>query len=143
LRSWDWRFSVLESGDWCCGCDVGVVLRLIRRSDSALTLRPPVSRERLLAAYAELAWERLAQVYPAALAIQEQERAAAEAAAWAAVLTDLADSGDLVPGSLALLNAADRDAYRLLVDGDRVDITTPGAQAGIPLMLEDLSHESV
>ena len=99
-------------------------------------------RERVLAAYADLIWERLAQVDPAALAVQEQERALAEPAAWAAVLTDLADTGDVTPESLALLHRADHDAYTLLVDGDRVHITVPGAQAGIPLMLEDLAHTS-
>lgn len=85
-------------------------------------------------------WERLTQVDPAALAISEQECAAAEPEAWRAVLTDLATTGDTTPESLALLYAADLDGYRLLVDGDRVHITVPGAQVGIPLMLEDVER---
>ncbi|OIJ32445.1 hypothetical protein [Microbacterium sp. LCT-H2] len=95
-------------------------------------------RDRLLAAYEGLVWERLTQVDPAALAIAEQESAAAEPAAWAAVLTDLADTGDLTPESLALLHDADLDAYRLLVDGDRVHIDVPGSQSAILSMLENL-----
>lgn len=97
-------------------------------------------RDRVLAAYSDLIWERLCQVDPAALAVQEQERATAEPAAWAAVLTDLAETGDVTAESLGLLHTADRDAYTLLVDGDRVHITVPGAQAGIALMLDDLAH---
>lgn len=100
-------------------------------------------RDRLITAYSDLIWERLCQVDPAALAVQEQERAAAEPAAWAAVLGDLAATGDTTPESLALLHRADPDAYRLLVDGDRVHITVPGSQAGIPLMLEDLERATV
>lgn len=100
-------------------------------------------RDRLLAAYSELIWDRLCQVDPAALAIHEQERAMAEPAAWAAVLGDLAATGDTTLESLALLHRADPDAYRLLMDGDRVHITVPGSQAGIPLMLEDLERATV
>ena len=100
-------------------------------------------RDRLITAYSDLIWDRLCQVDPAALAVQEQERATAEPAAWAAVLTDLAETGDVTPESLALLHRADHDAYTLLVDGDRVHITVPGSQAGIPLMLEDLERATV
>jgi hypothetical protein len=100
-------------------------------------------RDRVLTAYGELIWSRLAQVDPAALAVQEQERATAEPAAWAAVLTDLAETGDVTAESLTLLHAADHDAYTLLVDGDRVHLTVPGSQSGIRLMLEELERTSV
>lgn len=97
-------------------------------------------RDRLLAAYEGLVWERLVQVDPAAHAIAEQESAAAEPAAWAAVLTDLADTGDLTPESLSLLHDADLDAYRLLVDGDRVHIDVPGSQSAISSMLKEMAN---
>lgn len=96
-------------------------------------------RDRLLAAYEGLIWDRLTQVDPAALAVAEEERAAAEPAAWRAVLSDLADRGEATPESLLLLHRADPDAYSLLMDGDRVHIDMPGSQGGIPLLLEDMT----
>ncbi|MDQ0614803.1 hypothetical protein QF046_002444 [Microbacterium sp. W4I4] len=96
-------------------------------------------RDRLLAAYEGLIWDRLTQVDPAALAIAEEERTAAEPAAWRAVLSDLAEHGEASQEALSLLHRADPDAYRLLMDGDRVHIDVPGSQGGIPLLLEDLA----
>lgn len=97
-------------------------------------------RDRLLAAYEGLIWDRLTQVDPAALTVAEEERAAAEPAAWRAVLSDLADHGEATQESLSLLHRADPDAYRLLMDGDRVHIDVPGSQGGIPLLLDDLTR---
>jgi hypothetical protein len=99
-------------------------------------------RDRLLSAYEGLIWDRLTQVDPAALAVAEEERAAAEPAAWRAVLGDLAETGDLTPESLGLLHHADPDGYRLLLDGDRVHIDVPGSGNGIRYMLEDLARAS-
>jgi len=97
-------------------------------------------RDRLIAAYEGLVWDRLTQVDPAALAVAEKEREALEPQAWRAVLTDLADTGEATPESLALLHRVDPDGYRLLMDGDRVHIDVPGSQGGIPRMLEDLER---
>ena len=97
-------------------------------------------RDRLVTAYEGLVWDRLTQVDPAALAIQEQERAAAEPAAWAAILGDLAEHGEASVESLGLLHGVDRDAYGLLVDGDRVHIDVPGSDNGIRFMVEDLAR---
>lgn len=99
-------------------------------------------RDRLLAAYEGLIWDRLTQVDPAARAVAEEEHAAAEPAAWRAVLTGLAETGDLTPESLGLLHSADPDGYRLLMDGDRVHIDVPGSGNGIRYMLEDLERVS-
>lgn len=102
--------------------DLEVMPHLLGRDD----------RDRLLIAYEGLIWERLTQVDPAALAVAEEERAAAEPAAWRAVLGDLEEHGDVTPESLSLLHRVDPDGYR-------VDIDVPGSQGGIPLLLEDLA----
>lgn len=99
-------------------------------------------RDRLLAAYEGLIWDRLTQVDPAALAVAEEERAAAEPAAWRAVLGDLEEHGEATHESLSLLHRAAPDGYRLLMDGDRVHIDVPGSANGIRYMLEDLERVS-
>ncbi|MBN8424998.1 hypothetical protein JF531_10745 [Microbacterium esteraromaticum] len=97
-------------------------------------------RDRLLAAYEGLIWDRLTQVDPAARAVAEEERAAAEPAAWRAILGDLEEHGEPTQESLSLLHRADPDGYRLLMDGDRVHIDVPGSGNGIRYMLEDLER---
>lgn len=97
-------------------------------------------RDRLLAAYGSAVWERLVQIDPAALAIAERERDSLEPAAWSAVLTDLAETGEATMESLTLLQRANPDAYRPLIDGDQVHLDTPGSQGGIPRMLEDVER---
>ena len=106
----------------------------------AILALDPADQAAVVAEYRDVLWDRLTMVDPAALAIQEEERTALEPTAWRAVLTDLAEAGEASVESLGLLHHADRDAYRLLSDGDRVHIDVPGSGNGIRYMLEGLER---
>ncbi len=53
------------------------------------------------------------------------------------MLSDLTDTGEARPESLALLRRADPDGYQLLMDGDRVQIYVPSSANAVGHLLED------
>ncbi|GAA3013635.1 hypothetical protein [Microbacterium aurantiacum] len=87
-------------------------------------------------------WDRLVQVDDAAKAVAAAEDAAAPITAWRAILTGVAETGEVPFEGLTLLHRAEPEAYDLLLDGDA--LAAPGTTYGaIPRLVESLERTTV